>query len=458
MTSPSDPDPADDQPIRGEDDLVAIFHAAEKPKAQFRIGVEAEKFAIDATTAAPLSYEGERGVLRVFAALIEGHGWQPEREQPDGPIIALRREHARVTLEPGAQLELSGAALPDVHAICGELRGHLSELRTISSEMNLVWLGVGFQPLARQADLPWVPKQRYRIMKEYLPTRGSAAHDMMRRTATVQANYDWSSEEDALRKLRVALRLAPLTNAMFANSPFYEGRLSGKKSLRGEVWLDMDPSRSGLIPSLWKKERPSYRDYAEWALDAGMFLIKRGARVLANTGQSFRSFLSDGFQGERATRGDWKLHLSSLFPEARIKNTLEVRACDSLPTNLACAVPALYAGILYDERALGEAEELGLRFDYEQVSRARPELVRLGLAASIAGLPARTLAERLLEIASSGLERRAQLSSGGSDERVHLRRLGELVSAGKSPADVLTGGLSVQDPDLRAEIVARTLL
>jgi glutamate--cysteine ligase len=458
MTSPSDHDPADDRPIASEDDLLELFHAAEKPPSAWRIGAEAEKFGVDAETGAPLGYDGERGVLRIFSALIDAHGWEPERETPNGPIISLRRGAARVTLEPGAQLELSGAALNDVHAICAEMRAHLGELRAISSEMNLIWLGVGFHPFARQEDLPWVPKQRYAIMKRYLPTRGSGALDMMRRTATVQANYDFSSEEDAIRKLRVSLRLSPLANAMLANSPFHEGGLAHKKSVRGEIWLRMDPARSGLIPRLWTQQRAGYRDYAEWALDAGMFLIKRGDRVLENTGQPFRSFLADGYQGERATRADWKLHLATLFPEVRMKNTLEIRACDSLPTDLACAMPALFAGILYDARALEQAEELVAPFSYEQVERARPALVVDGLGADIAGRPARELAERVLEISSGGLERRARLTPGGRDERVHLRRLTELSSAGKSPADVLTAELSDNPEGFRREILSRLRL
>jgi glutamate--cysteine ligase len=338
------------------------------------------------------------------------------------------------------------------------MRGHMTELREITSEMNLVWLGIGFHPLARQEDLSWVPKQRYSIMKRYLPTKGSRAHDMMRRTATVQSNLDYSDEDDGMRKLRVALVLAPIANAMFANSPFYEGKLAGKKSVRGEVWLDMDPERSGLMPALWKKERLTYRDYAEWALDAGMFLIKRQGQAIANTGQSFRSFLRDGYQGHRATLADWKLHLNTLFPEARIKGTLEVRACDSLPTDLACAVSALYTGLLYDPQALDQAEALCFGLSFDDIQPARPALVKEGLGARIGSRSARDLALRILEIASGGLERRARLNAQGQDERIHLKKLVELNEAGLSPADRLTEGLSDDDPDFVREILARARL
>jgi glutamate--cysteine ligase len=451
-------DPADELPIRSEEQLLEVFRSSEKPPDAWRIGAEGEKFGVEAVTGAPLQYEGEHGVLRIFSQLVSRHGWEPEAETPGGPVISLRRGQARVTLEPGAQLELSGAPLPDVHAICAEMRGHLHELRAISHEMNLVWLGVGFHPFARHEDLPWVPKRRYAIMKHYLPAHGAGGLDMMQRTATVQANFDWSSEDDAMRKLCTALRLAPLTNAMFGNSPFYEGKLAGCKSRRGKVWLEMDPSRSGLIPSLWTKQRPGYRDYADWALDAGMFLFKRGDEYIANTGQTFRSFMKDGYQGQRATAGDWKLHLSTLFPEVRMKTTLEVRSCDSQSTDLACAISALYAGFFYDARALDQAEELARSFSLAEVEAARSALVIEGLAASIGDRPARELAERLLEIASGGLERRARRNSRGKDERIHLARLSELNQAGRSPADVLTEGLDPDAPNFRREVLARAQL
>jgi glutamate--cysteine ligase len=438
--------------------LLEPFRSAEKPPSAWCIGAEAEKFGVDATTGAPIEYDGERGVLRVLEALAASHGWAIKREREEGPIVALERSRASITLEPGAQLELSGAPLPTVHAIVAELRGHLAELRDISSEMNLAWLGVGFHPLARQEDLPWVPKERYPIMKQYLPTRGAGAWDMMRRTATVQANFDYSSEEDALTKLTTLLRLAPVANAMLANSPFYEGRLSGQKSLRQGVWLRMDPSRSGLIPSLWgeRDARFGYRDYVEWALDAGMFYVKREGRIVHNTGQTFRSFWKDGFHGERATLGDWVTHLNTLFPEIRLKRTLEVRCCDSLPAALSMAVPALFTGLLYDARALDEARELAFSLTLRDVQAAREALARDGLAARVGGRPARETALRMLDIAGRGLQRRAQLNAARQDESIYLRRLAKLTERGQSPADVLTEGLSAEDADLAVEAIART--
>ncbi|HEY3667717.1 MAG TPA: glutamate-cysteine ligase family protein, partial [Polyangiaceae bacterium] len=427
----------------------------EKPRSAFRIGTEAEKFAVDSDTGAPLCYEGARGVTRIFAALV-GIGWQEERETEGGPVIALLRGQASITLEPGSQLELSGAAVTNIHETRAELDQHLAELSGISKEMNLTWLGIGFHPLAKQSDLGWVPKQRYAIMREYLPTRGSGGHDMMRRTATVQANFDFSDETDALRKLVVCLKLAPLVNALGANSPFAEGKLSGFKSRRGNVWLNMDPDRSGLIPALLRAPKPSYRDYVEWALDAGMFLIKRHGRPVTNTGQKFRDFMANGYEGERATFGDWKLHLNTLFPEARLKSTLEVRSSDSLPSRLGCAVPALFTGILYDEQALAEAESFARELNVDELMKARPALVQHGLATQVGDRPMQQLAERVLEIADGGLSRRAILNAQGEDERVHLKLLTSLVQSGKTTADALIEGLSADATPSVRDMIART--
>ncbi|HEY3666594.1 MAG TPA: glutamate-cysteine ligase family protein, partial [Polyangiaceae bacterium] len=342
------------------------------------------------------------------------------------------------------------------HETRTELDEHLAELGPISKEMNLTWLGVGFHPLAKQSDLGWVPKQRYAIMREYLPTRGSGGLDMMRRTATVQANFDFSSEADALKKLVVCLKLAPLVNALGANSPFEEGKLSGYKSRRGFTWLNMDPDRSGLLPALLRADKPGYRDYADWALDAGMFLFKRSGRAVHNTGQKFRDFMQNGFEGERATFGDWKLHLNTLFPEARLKSTLEVRSSDSLPLRLGAALPALFTGILYDDQALSEAEAFVREIRLEQLIAARPSLVQLGLAARVGDRPMQALAERVLEIAAGGLARRACLNEHGKDERVHLELLTSLVQSGKTPADAIIEGLTPDSRPSVADVIART--
>jgi glutamate--cysteine ligase len=445
------------RPIRDAAELCSIFSAAEKPKAEYRIGAEAEKFAVLDDSFAPMPYEGSRGVTAVFERL-QAFGWVPERETETGPVIALRRGEASVTLEPGAQLELSGSPFADLHAVSDEIDDHYRELTAACAGLGLTWLSTGFQPLAHKEELPWVPKQRYGIMRSYLPTRGDGAHDMMLRTATVQANFDYSSEEDALRKLTVLLRLSPLTHAMTQNAPFVEGRLSPLKSRRGDTWLRMDPARSGLIPALWRSGKLGYRDYVEWALDAGMFLVKRGDRVLANTGQTFRSFMRDGFQGERATLADFRMHLNTLFPEVRLKATLEARACDAQNRELSMAVPALCTGLLYDDEALGQAEALAQGLDLESVERARPLLLRDGLSAPMGAHRAQEMAEQLIDIARGGLSRRARKNASGVDETTFLEPLARLIEAGHCPADAVRAGLAPGELLPTEVIVARTRL
>lgn len=441
-------------PLTRLDDLLIPFHEAMKPPSEHRIGAEAEKFGVDMQTGAPIPYEGERSVLTVLEALVERHGWHPEAETPDGPRIALLRAGASVTLEPGAQLELSGAPLETIHQICSEMSGHLAELRDISNEIGVMWLGVGFHPFATQAELPWVPKQRYAIMRRYLPTRGAYGHDMMRRTATVQANFDYESEEAAMRAMRISLRLSPVVTAMFANSPFYEGRPFGGRSYRARVWLSVDPDRQGLLEPVLERGR-SFQDYVEWALDAPMFLIKRGTEVVENTGQSFRSYMKHGFHGERPTLKDWETHINSLFPEVRLKRTIEVRSADSLPASLICALPAIWTGIFYDSKALDEADELTRDFTFAELDAVRPAIAERALAAPFRGKTLADLAGRVLDIAHGGLERRARFNKSGKDERVHLTKLAALVEKGRCPADALLDGIPEGGLALRREILAR---
>ncbi len=436
-------------PIRRRDDLLAPFVEACKPRSEWRIGPEMEKFGIFEKTRQPLPYLGERSVLRVLEHLVESAGWKAEREVEGGPIIALLRGGASVTLEPGAQLELSGDKAENIHQVCAELRGHMREIAPLSRAMGVRWLGVGFHPFARREDFEWVPKQRYGVMREYLPTRGGHAIDMMLRTCTVQVNLDYASEADAMRKMRVALALAPATTAMFANSPWKEGRPHGGVSYRGRVWLDVDPDRSGLVPVLWKRGS-RFDDYVEWALDVPMFLFKRGGHAIANTGQTFRAFWKSGFDGHTATMEDWKTHLNTLFPEVRLKKTIEIRGADVQSTDMACALPALWTGLLYDDRALAEAEELVEGWSHEEVAELRTRAWRDGLRANFRGRPLAAIAERTVAIGEGGLERRAIVDvATGKDERMHLARLRKLVGEGRCPADTLLEGLDREkDPAL----------
>ena len=448
VTSPID----DDKPITSYDELLSLFHAAVKPAAEFRIGAEMEKFGVFAS-GDPIPYEGDVGVLAILRELAETKGWRAEAETDGGPVVALLRDGASITLEPGAQLELSGAPLENVHQICAEFRTHLAEIAPYSARHGVHWLGVGFHPFARRDQFVMVPKQRYPVMRDYLPTRGGLALDMMLRTSTVQANYDFSSEADAMTKMRVGLRLAALTTALFANSPFVEGKPWGGKTYRGKVWLDTDPDRSGLVPTLWKRSA-SFVDYVEWALDVPMFMFKRDGQKVANTGQSFRSFWKSGFSGHRATLADWQTHLNTLFPEVRLKKTIEVRGADAQGRDMACAFPALFTGLFYDERALAEVDALTADWTLDEVSQSRKEVPQKALGARFRAGTLQPFAEKVLAIAEGGLERRARLSPSGNDERVHLARLKELVGQGLVPADRLADGIEhLRDP--RAEIIAR---
>ena len=440
-------------PLGSFEELLAIFEGSIKPRAEHRIGAEMEKFGVFAG-GQPVQYEGDRGVLALMKELAATKGWAAEAESVGGPLLALLRDGASITLEPGSQFELSGAPLQHNHQICAEFRAHLAELEPFSKRHGITWLGLGFHPFARRDQFVMVPKQRYPVMREYLPTRGALALDMMLRTSTVQANYDYDSEADAMRKMRVALALSAVTTAMFANSPFYEGKPFGGKSYRAKVWLAVDPDRSGLVPNLWKKD-PRFSDYVEWALDVPMFMFKRDGQKVANTGQTFRSFWKSGFSGHHATASDWQTHLNTLFPEVRLKKTIEVRGADAQGARLACALPALFTGVLYDDRALSEAEALTGDYRLEEVEASRAQVWEKGLAATFRGGTLLPVAERLIEIAEGGLERRAQLSSSGKDERVHLTRLKELVAKGQCPADALLEGLDTSG-DLTAQIIART--
>jgi glutamate--cysteine ligase len=440
-------DPAYLEPIRRPEDLVLPFTEACKPSSDWRIGPEMEKFGVFERTRAPLPYVGDRSISRVLAELASLHGWTPEREHEGGPIVALARGDASVTLEPGGQLELSGGKSETIHQVCAELRGHMREIGPLSRSMGVRWLGVGFHPFARREDFEWVPKQRYAIMKRYLPPRGGHALDMMLRTCTVQANFDYASEKDAMRKMRIALALSPLVTAMFANSPWQEGRAHGGLTYRARTWLDVDGDRTGLLPALWKDDA-SFADYVEWALDVPMFLFKRAGKVIENTGQTFRAFHKTGFEGHAATLDDWKLHLNTLFPEVRLKKTIEVRGGDAQSADMACALPALWTGILYDESALAEAEALVADWTYEEVAELRGRVWRDGLRTTFRGATLTPLAERVVALAEGGLARRARVDArGGKDERVHLARLRKLVAQGRTPADVLLEGLDLEkDP------------
>jgi glutamate--cysteine ligase len=433
------------------DDLLVLFHDAEKPRERWRVGTEAERIAVRKADGARLPYDGPIGVVTIFDRLIREHGWEPERELEGGPIIALRREHAFVTLEPGSQIELSGAPYRTVHEAKAESDAHWAELQPIIEDLGLVWLGLGCHPFASVDELGWVPKMRYEVMRQYMPTRGPLAGDMMTKTCTVQANLDYTSEEDAMRKLRVGLRTQPVVTAMFANSPWESGRRSGYKSYRALTWLHMDPDRSGLLPFAWK-DHPSYVDYVQWALEVPMFLVKRRGTAYYNTGQTFRSFMESGFQGVRATYGDWVTHLSTLFPEVRLKSTLEYRGADAQRPELLFALPALWKGLLYDDQSLRALESLVDPWPYPEVQRQRDALARHGVHTKLMKREVADWAGELLELAEAGLRRMGDRNESGEDESVLLQPLRALIESARCPADVLLEQVRDEAPSRDAVI------
>ena len=446
---PSSPSPE----LRSHDELLAPFEGACKPRERWRIGTEAEKCGVYADGSS-VPFEGDRGISAVLAELAS-LGWEPQREVDGGAILSLTRNDASITLEPGGQLELSGAPLRTIHETRAEMDAHLAEIRAIGDRLGIAWLGLGFHPFARRDELSWVPKLRYGVMREYLPTRGSMGLDMMLRTCTVQANLDYASEDDAMRKLRVSLRLSPIVAAMFANSPFVEKRATGERSHRTRVWLDVDPDRSGLLPFLWGDSRAGFARYVEWVLDCPMFMLKRDGKIVRNTGQTFRAFMKDGFGGTRATHDDWITHVNSMFPEVRLKRTLEMRSADNQRGDLVCALPALWKGLLHDETALAKAEAITSAMTFAQAESSRGAVADHGLRAKLAGREVSEWAADVLTIAEGGLERIADRDTSGRDERIHLAPLRALVDRGECPADVVLRSIGT---DFVRDVIASTRL
>lgn len=424
----------DDAPILSRDELVSVFTRAEKPREQFLIGAEGEKFGVHAASGRPLFYGGDFSVCQVISHLCSEYGWSPIREVEDGPLLGAERGQASLTLEPGAQFELSGAPWSDLHQVRAELLQHFAEIAPISERMGIAWLTTGFHPLCTLDVLPWVPKQRYPVMREYLPQRGSAGLDMMQRTCTTQGNFDWHSEQDAMQKMRVALKLAPLLQAWFSNAPFKEGKQTELLSLRGAVWQNMDPARSGLLSELWANKGTGYHNYIEWALDAGMFLIWRDGHIIKNTGQTFRDFLERGFSGHRATLADWRLHLGTLFPEVRLKNTLEVRSVDAVAPELSVASLAVCTGILYDDQSLDAVDALLADWDHARVEASRRELCARALHAQLLGRTGFQWAQEVFELAWAGLKRRARVNDAQQDETALLAPALEILESRQVPA------------------------
>lgn len=423
------------------DDLIHAMSKGEKPKDQWRIGAEHEKFGFDKSTLRRPAYEGDNGILAMLTGL-QRFGWSPVEEA--GYVIALERKNAEgftasISLEPGGQFELSGAPLKDIHDICNETGQHLMEVKQVADQLNLGFLGAGFDPLWRREEVPVMPKGRYGIMRAYMPKKGSLGLDMMLRTCTIQANLDFDSEADMIMKFRTSLALQPIATALFACSPFTEGKPNGFLSARANVWTDTDPDRTGMLDFVFA-DGFGYERYADYALDTPMYFAKRGETYVDLSGQSFRKFMTEGLDalpGERATAKDWADHLTTLFPEVRLKQYLEMRGADGGPWSRICALPALWAGVLYDAPSLAAAWDLCKDWDIADHERLRRDVTRLGLKAEVAGRSVRDIAVDLVNIAKQGLKNRARFSGGMVDERGYLSELEDIADSGVTPADRL---------------------
>lgn len=425
--------------IESVEDLLLSFKAGEKPKARWRVGTEHEKLGFVHATGpepafAPIPYEGAHGIRAVLERFAQRFGWQTVLE--GSTVIALMREQASITLEPGGQLELSGAPLANAHESKAELDRHIAELSAISGDFGLLWLNLGRNPIIPSARMPWMPKERYAIMRRYLPTKGARAIDMMTGTGTVQTNFDYCNERDMARKMRLAMAASPFLTALYANSPFAEGGPTGLLSTRADVWRATDPDRCGILPAVFREDF-GYREYVNWALDVPMFFIHRRGHYLNTAGRSFRLFLEAGLDGERPTQEDWTLHLTTLFPDARLKSFIELRMCDVGSPAMIVALAALTRGLFYDDSSLKEAGFLLRTLRPEHMSEINDQAIRHALKGRALGRPIQDWLRDLLHIASAGLKRLAVVDATGRDETLYLEPLHEIVETGISQADRL---------------------
>ncbi|PLK26555.1 glutamate--cysteine ligase [Novosphingobium sp. TH158] len=423
--------------IERREDLVAPMAKGEKPREQWRIGTEHEKLVFSLGDKHAPSYGEPGGILDLLKAL-QAYGWEPIEE--GGKIIALAGADGNVSLEPAGQLELSGAPLENLHQTCAETGRHLRQVKEIGEKFGIGFLGLGMWPDKTRAELPIMPKGRYEIMLRHMPRVGTMGLDMMLRTCTIQTNLDYSSEADMVQKFRVSLALQPLATALFANSPFTEGKPNGMLSYRSHIWSDTDPARTGMLPFVFE-DGFGYDRYVEYMLDVPMYFVFRDGKYIDAAGQSFRDFL-DGklpaLPGERPTLGDWNDHLSTAFPEVRLKSFLEMRGADGGPWNRICALPAFWVGLLYDQGALDAAWDLVKDWDMEGRELLRSSVPKLALDAPLpGGGTLRDIAAEVLAIARSGLNARGRLNSAGDNESGFLEPLDEIVRTGKVPAQVL---------------------
>jgi glutamate--cysteine ligase len=422
------------EPIEDRRQLVEYIAQGSKPKDAWRIGTEHEKFGFCRRTLAPLPYEGDHGIRALLEGLSRTFGWALVLE--DGKPIALQGDSCNVTLEPGGQFELSGAPLKHIHQTCSEVHQHLAQVREVADPLGIGMLGMGFQPKWQRQDIPWMPKGRYEIMGRYMPKVGGLGLDMMLRTCTIQVNLDYADEADMVKKFRVGLALQPIATALFANSPFTDGRINGFESFRSHIWTDTDPDRCGILPFVFE-DGMGFERYADHVLDVPMYFVYRDGRYIDAAGQSFRDFL-DGrlpaLPGEKPTMSDWVDHLTTLFPEVRLKRFLEMRGADGGPWRQLCGLPALWVGLLYDQTALDAAWDLCKDWTLEEHEQLRAAVPRTGLATPFRGGNVQDLALRTLEIAEAGLAARNVMDWDARDERKYLHALWEIAKSGITPA------------------------
>lgn len=420
--------------VTSKDQLIAVLSGGSKPKDQWRLGTEHEKFSYRSSDFSPLPYGGPNGIQALLNGLRR-FGWQGVYEGEN--IIALsQKDKGSVSLEPGGQVELSGAPLDNVHQTCTEVTDHLKHVKTVGDELGIGMLGLGFTPNWRRDDIHWMPKGRYKIMREYMPKVGSMGIDMMTRTCTVQINLDYSSEADMVKKLRVSLALQPLATALWANSPFTESKPNGFLSFRGNIWRDTDKARTGLIPFAFE-DGMGFERYVDYILDVPMYFVYRDGFIDAS-GQSFRDFLKGklpAYPGQLPTVADWEDHMSTAFPDVRVKSYIELRGADSGPWDSLCALPAFWVGLLYDSVALDATADIVKDWTAEDRAKLRDDVLTLALKAKIHGRSLQEIALQLLELSRAGLRRRARLDAAGMDETGFLVPLQEIASSGITPAE-----------------------
>lgn len=418
-------------PIEDPGQLVEYLAAGCKPRARWRIGTEHEKFGFLTDTHAPLPYDGPRSIRALFEGLSARFGWTPVRE--GAAIIGLARNGANISLEPGGQFELSGAPLADLHATRAELENHLAEVAELAGPMGVGFMGLGAAPVWRHDEMPMMPKGRYRLMTDYMGRVGTHGTQMMYRTCTVQVNLDFDSEADMVLKMRVALALQPVATALFASSPFFEGRPNGHRSWRSRIWRSLDDARTGMLPFAFEPGF-GFERYVDWVLDVPMYFVYREGRYINALGQSFRDFLKGrlpALPGEVPTLSDWADHLTTVFPEARLKRYIEMRGADAGPLGNLVALPAFWTGLIYDADALGAAWEIARGWDAATREGLRVAASEAGLAGSAGGVSLRDVAARVLDLSRAGLVAR------GLGEEVHLAPLQAIVASGRTRADDL---------------------